>query len=149
MRYWLLGALLLLSSNSPCFAENFLKDMAKNMITGGGQQQQQQGVGGNAVGQASLPPGQYMMTNLSTGQGFYVFITGQGQIVAQDPRLLQVTVQPLQAGGGGFIQPAPGGLMPQQQGYGQPQQPQQGGGLGSMMRGALNNYMQGQGQPQQ
>lgn len=100
---------------APCLADNFFKDALRSAAQGalgGGQ-----GAAGQAAGQTNLPAGQYMMTNMYTGQGFYVTITPQGQIFAQDPRAVQVILQPAgqaplmnqgypQQGGGGI-----GGLL--------------------------------------
>lgn len=55
--------------------------------------------GGQMVqaGTSTLPPGQYMLTNMNTGLALYVVINPQGQMLAQDPRLLQISAQPLSA----------------------------------------------------
>ena len=56
---------------------------------------QNQPAGLMQLGSTSLPAGQYMMTNINTGQSYYIFINQQGQLMAQDPRALQFNVQPL------------------------------------------------------
>lgn len=150
MRYLLLAAFVMLSSSQSCHAENFLSKMAQELAGGQGQVMQP---GTNAIqaGNTSLPAGQYMMTNMSTGIGFYVFVTGNGQMFAQDPRQSQFSF----GGGGGLLnrfgqqqQQFPpgyngGGYPPP--GYGaQPAQPQGRGGFGGLMRGALDTLQQGQ-----
>lgn len=45
------------------------------------------------AGSTNLSPGQYMLTNLNSGQALYVVIDQSGQLYAQDPRLLQFVVQ--------------------------------------------------------
>ncbi len=110
----------------PCRAQ-FFKTLEKDLINGQGQNQQQQGMPGQLQGQNSLignvnlPPGQYMMTNVQSGQAFYVMVQG-GQMF-------------LSSQGGAPPMMAPGGMIQQQQ-----QQPQQGG---------FGNFLKNQFSPQQ
>ncbi len=46
------------------------------------------------TGSSSLPQGQYMLTNLRTGQAVYVEIDAGGRLLAQDPRALVWSVTP-------------------------------------------------------
>ena len=140
-RHFVLAILATAALAVPCRAESFFKDALRSATQGMGQQQQ--GVAGAAAGSTNLPAGQYMMTNMYNGQGFYVTITPQGQMFAQDPRTVQVVFQPAQ---GQFVNQ---GMPPQdlQQGMpGMPQQaPQQGGGFGSLLKNTLmNNFAQPQ-----
>lgn len=48
------------------------------------------------TGNCSLPAGQYMLTNMRTGQAVYVEIDASGRLLAQDPKALQFSVSPLQ-----------------------------------------------------
>lgn len=52
------------------------------------------------TGSTSLPQGQYMLTNLRTGQAVYVEIDAGGRLMAQDPRALQWSVTPVNNGYG-------------------------------------------------
>lgn len=47
------------------------------------------------TGNSSLPAGQYMLTNLRTGQAVYLEIDASGRLLAQDPKALQWSVSPL------------------------------------------------------
>lgn len=95
--------------------------------------QLQQPAGLLQAGNSNLPQGQYMMTNINTGQSYYVFINSGGQMMAQDPRALQVNVLPLTAG---TVNPA----VPAQT------QPR---GFGGMLRQGLDSYLQNSVKPQQ
>lgn len=127
--------------SQPCQAENFFKDALRSATQGGlgGQQQ----VAGSPAGNTNLPPGQYMMTSMYSGQAFYVTVTQQGQMYAADPRTVQVFIQPqgqqplLNQGGFPQQQMMPGQQVPQQT----------GGGFGSLLKNTLMNGMGGQ--PQQ
>lgn len=44
------------------------------------------------TGNCSLPAGQYMLTNMRTGQAVYVEIDAGGRMLAQDPRALNFAV---------------------------------------------------------
>ncbi len=46
------------------------------------------------TGNCSLPAGQYMLTNMRTGQAVYVEIDSTGRLMAQDPKALQFSVSP-------------------------------------------------------
>lgn len=75
-------------------------------------------------GSTTLAPGQYLLTNLSTGQSVYVIVTPTGQMFTQNPPAMQGTGQQ---------------ALP-------PQLPQQQPGLGSALSGFLkqgmSNYLQ-------
>jgi hypothetical protein len=119
----------------PCQAQ-FLKKLEQNILGGQGQGQ---GPGGlqqpTLVGNVNLPPGQYMMTNVQTGQGFYVAIqagqmyltSGQQQMAPQMMAPGQGYMQPQQGGAGGLVRNfLRNELAPQQQGLPQQQmQPMQ------------------------
>ncbi|MBX9951318.1 MAG: hypothetical protein K2Y39_19270 [Candidatus Obscuribacterales bacterium] len=45
-----------------------------------------------SVGTSTLPAGQYLMSNLATGQSLFVIVSPQGQMTAQDPRAIQVSL---------------------------------------------------------
>lgn len=47
-----------------------------------------------SVGTSTLPAGQYLMSNLATGQSIFVIVNPQGQMTAQDPRAIQVSLGP-------------------------------------------------------
>ncbi|HEY9785201.1 MAG TPA: hypothetical protein V6D17_07350, partial [Candidatus Obscuribacterales bacterium] len=76
------------------------------------------------IGTVNLPAGQYLMTSLSTGQSVYVAVNQSGQMMAQDPRLLQFSVQASQTAG------------PLGQPVAQP------GGWGSLLRHGLDSLVQ-------
>lgn len=87
-----------------------------------------------SVGTSTLPAGQYLMSNLSTGQSLYVVVNPQGQMLGQDPRALQVSLQPTQT-------------MPIQPG--QPAAPiggvggvGGGGGFGGLLKQGLDTFIQ-------
>lgn len=140
MRYLILS-LLCLSAAIPCHAQGTFQEMrsrAQQML-----QQQQQGQQGQLQGQqmpgqtASMPsgtssvqPGTYMMSNMETGQAFFVNVVPGGQMFAVDPRSVQVSFSPM--GGGGMMQ-----------------QQQSGNGLGGMIKGTLGNYLEKKLAPQQ
>lgn len=91
-------------------------------------------------GTTSLPSGQYMMTNINTGQSYYIFINAQGQLMAQDPRALQFNVQQLNipaasvpgASNATTTTTAPNTTGPAQ------------GGFGGMLKQGLNSFLQNQ-----
>lgn len=65
-----------------------------------------------SIGTSSLPAGQYLMSNLATGQSLFVVVNAQGQMSGQDPRAIQVALQPAQGGNfqtGGTGIPTTGG----------------------------------------
>ncbi len=93
-----------------------------------------------SVGTSTLPAGQYLMSNLSTGQSLYVVVNPQGQMLGQDPRALQVSLQPTQT-------------MPLQ--TGQPAAPAgiggiggSGGGFGGLLKQGLDTFINRNGAPQ-
>jgi hypothetical protein len=101
---------------TPCHAQ-FFKKLEQDLV--GGQNQGQTQVQAQLIGNVNLPPGQYMMTNVQTGQGFYVVVqNGQMFLSGQ-----QGTPQMMAPGQGGIQQGSGGGLgnflknelMPQQQ----------------------------------
>lgn len=80
-----------------------------------------------SVGTSTLPAGQYLMSNLATGQSLYVIVNPQGQMLGQDPRALQVSLGPVQ---GAAIQSA------------QPAAPVGGGGFGGLLKQGLDTLIQ-------
>lgn len=85
-------------------------------------------------GTTSLPSGQYMMTNINTGQSYYIFINAQGQLMAQDPRALQFNVQQLNI---------PAASVPGTTNPTTTTGPAQGG-FGGMLKQGLNSFLQNQ-----
>jgi hypothetical protein len=98
------------------------------------------------IGTSSLPAGQYLMSNLATGQSLFVVVNAGGQMLGQDPRALQVSINP--AAG------APIGSA-QQQGSTQPIIPgipgtNTGNGFGGLLKQGLDSFInKGLGQPGQ
>ncbi len=96
------------------------------------------------AGSSNLTPGQYMMTNLNTGQALYIVIDQSGRVYAQDPRVLQFVVQTGQGQTGigqvGIGQP---GIGQGQLGY-----PQQQGGLGGLLKQGLQDMVKNKLTPQ-
>jgi hypothetical protein len=92
-------------------------------------QGQIQGQGSTLIGNVSLPPAQYMMTNVQTGQAFYVTV--------QNSQLF-LNSQPM-GQGTGQVMPGqiPAGQMMQQ------------GGLGGLMQNGLGNFLKNELAPQQ
>lgn len=58
-----------------------------------------------SIGTSTLPAGQYLMSNLATGQSLFVVVNPQGQMLGQDPRALQVSIQPAAGAPIGSTQP--------------------------------------------
>lgn len=85
-----------------------------------------------SVGSSTLPSGQYLMCNLATGQSLFVVINGQGQMVGQDPRALQVSLNS-SGGGGGLLPGAQGGGIAPAAG---------GGGFGGILKQGLDTFIQ-------
>ena len=110
---------------APCQAQ-FLKNLQDSLLGGSAAQQQANGVAQpQLVGQVNLPPAQYMMTNVTTGQAFYVTVqNGQMYLGGQQTA---PQVMPGQT------------VIPQQQ----------GGGFGGMVKNGLGNFLQNQITPQQ
>lgn len=82
------------------------------------------------AGQTSLPAGQYVITNIGTGQALYAVVQAGGQMMVQDPRVLQISV----------TQAAPAPLSQGQIQPGQPGQP--GNAWGGMIKQGLGNFLQ-------
>lgn len=150
---FLLVSFLLAAPN--CEAQ-MLKKLGQELLNGatGGGMPGMNGAGtaGQPAGQTNLPPGQYMMSNMSTGQGYYILVDNNGQMYASIPNGTQ-TMAPgmVQQGGlmgggtggvGGLLQNFTGG-----QNTGYPQQQQ--GGVGGLMRGGLGNFLKQELTPQQ
>lgn len=88
-----------------------------------------------SVGTSTLPAGQYLMSNLATGQSLFVIVSPQGQMTAQDPRAIQVSLgasatMPIGAQPGA---PATGG---------QPAGAQGSGGFGGLLKQGLDSFIQ-------
>lgn len=132
----------------PCQAQ-FLKELGKELLGGAGAQQMpgQQQQAGAPAGSTSLPPGQYMMTNMGTGQGYYVMVDANGQMFASVPQGGQVQAPQAVSGPLGGLVPQLGGQAQLQQQ--QPQQQQQQGGFGGFVKGTLNNMIKNQLTPSQ
>ena len=98
---------------------------------------------GNLVnaGQTSLPAGQYVITNVTTGQALYGVVAPGGQLFVQDPRVLQISVSaapPVLNQQGAFPgQPAAPGQQPGAQ-------PQQGSMWGGLLKQGFNSLMKNQ-----
>lgn len=128
-RYPAVLLLLLLIAAVPCQAQ-FLKKLEQDLM--GGQAQGQQGAvpaqqaQAMLVGNVNLPPGQYLMTNVQSGQAFYVVVQN-GQMLLTGQPVAPQTVAPGQ------------GLMQQQ--------PQ--GGLGGIIDNGIGNFLKNEVAPQQ
>lgn len=86
-----------------------------------------------SVGTSTLPAGQYLMSNLATGQSLFVVVNQQGQMMGQDPRAVQVS---LNASNGAPMQSG----MPATTG---------GGGFGGLLKQGLDTFIQNRTAPQQ
>lgn len=73
------------------------------------------------------------MCNLATGQSLFVVINGQGQMVGQDPRALQVSLNPSGGGIGGLLPGGQGGGLAPTGG---------GGGFGGILKQGLDTFIQ-------
>ncbi len=82
-----------------------------------------------SVGNSTLPAGQYLMSNLATGQSVFVVLNAQGQMLAQDPRALQVSLQPTQT-------------APLQPAAGTPAANTGGNGFGGLLKQGLDSFIQ-------
>lgn len=146
----------------PSCQAQFLKKLGQDLLNGNNNQNMPGQFGGGTAGQpagtTNMPPGQYMMTNMGSGQAFYILVDNNGQMYASvpgnngmAPGMVQPGMGQVQQGGmGGLLQQGAGLLQgggAQQQGFGQPAQQQQPG-VGGMMRGALGNFLQNQIAPQ-
>ncbi len=153
----------------PASHAEFFKKLGQDLLNGATGQNMPGQFGGGTAGQpagtTNMAPGQYMMTNMHTGQAFYILVDNNGQMYASVPNngMTPGMVQPgmgqmgmgqTQGGMGGLLQQGAGllqgGGMQQQPGFGQTgqQQQQQQTGVGGMMRGALGNFLQNQISPQ-
>jgi hypothetical protein len=126
----------------------FLKSL-ENAVLGGGAQQQGMPGQPQFLGNVSLPAGTYMMSNVQTGQAFYVTVQNGGMYLSQG-----TTPPGYPQGGGGGIGGALGGILgqpqqQQQQPYGMPGQQTGGTGLGGMMRSGLGNFLKNELMPGQ
>lgn len=120
------------ASSAPSQAQ-FLKKLGEEFL-GGAQQGQQQGVPGAQgspmpAGTTSLPAGQYMLTNMQTGQGFYLMVNNNGQMFVSSPAAGQQQMMP--------------GMAPQTMAPGQVPQ-QQSQGFGGMMKNSLGSFLKDQ-----
>ncbi|MBX9686801.1 MAG: hypothetical protein K2X27_08875 [Candidatus Obscuribacterales bacterium] len=141
MRARIFAVFLVLAVNlwsNPCQAQ-FLKKLSEELLQGQSNQQnnpasiQSQG---SPAGNTNLPPGQYMMTNMNTGQGFYIMVNGNGQMFASIP-------------GSGQNLPTQSATPPMVPGSNPAlNQPATQNGVGGFMKGALNNFLQNQLSPQ-
>lgn len=86
-------------------------------------------------GNTNLPSGQYMITNMNSGQSYYAFVNQSGQLLVQDPRALQFSVQQQ----GAQIGTAVSGQS----------QSQSGSGFGGFLKQGLQNMLQNQLSPTQ
>ncbi|MBX9939531.1 MAG: hypothetical protein K2Y32_09770 [Candidatus Obscuribacterales bacterium] len=92
------------------------------------------------MGNTNLPTGQYMMTNMNTGQSYYVFVSGTGQLMVQDPRALNISVQALNQAAAAPVTPTAGAPA-------NPQNAAGGRGFGSILKQGLDTFLQTQTQP--
>lgn len=162
-----LAAMIILSLlvSVPSCQAQFFKKLGQDLLNGATGQNMPGQFGGGTAGQpagtTNMAPGQYMMTNMGTGQAFYILVDNNGQMYASIPNnngMQPGMVQPGmgqagvgQGGMGGLLQQGAGLLQGggQQQGFGQTgMQQQQQPGVGGMMRGALGNFLQNQVSPQ-
>lgn len=142
-RYLAVALVALFFSGVPCQAQ-FLQNLEKGLLGGQGQGQQPQPV---VVGNVNLPPGQYLMTNVQSGQAFYVAVQNGQMFLTGQPAPPQ-----MMAPGQGYMQ-QPGQVMmqPQQmmapgQGMMQPQQPS---GMGGLIERGLGGFLKNEMAPQQ
>lgn len=126
----------------------FLKNLEHSLLGGAGQQG---GMPGQAqfIGNVSLPTGNYMMSNVQTGQAFYVSVQNGQMYLSQGTTPAGYGgLMPGQNGGG--LPPSFGGFMPGQNGGGlAPGGQQQGSGLGGVMRGGFGNFLKNELMPGQ
>lgn len=108
----------------PCQAQ-FMKQLEQTLL-GGQNQGLAPGQQPQVIGNVSLPPGQYMITNMQTGQAVYVGVQNGQMFLVEQPV-------------------APSGIMPGQ-GYAPQNQP---AGVGGMIRGGLTNFLNNKLAPQQ
>ncbi len=103
------------------------------------------------AGKTTLPAGQYVLTNINTGQALYMEIDGFGKMHAQEPRSLRISVSstggPLYSDNSGLgSQPGFGntqsGFGNTQPGFGNTAQPQQGGMWGGLLKKGVDSLLQ-------
>lgn len=142
MSRYMLSLIIVLLVAAPCHAQ-LLKKLEQELMQGqqGGMGQNMMGGGGTPAGQTTLPPGQYMMTNMQTGQGFYVMVQNGGQMYVSQAKNGQ---QQGMMGGASQMMGGQSQMMPGQY----PMQQQSGSGVGGMMKNFLKNELSPQGQPQ-
>ncbi|MCA9816894.1 MAG: hypothetical protein H6677_16790 [Candidatus Obscuribacterales bacterium] len=75
----------------PCQAQ-FMKTLKDSLI--GSQQQQQMAAQPTLIGNVNLPPGDYMMTNVQSGQAFYVAVQN-GQMYLTNQQVQTQQNQPI------------------------------------------------------
>jgi len=129
-RYLLPALLAAVCLSAPAYADSLLNQLTQPLTQPLMQTQAQ--VNLIPSGQCNLLPGQYMLTNLTSGQSLYVVISQNGQLLAQDPRILQFNVQQLSQQ---QVQQV------QQQAQTQTQTGQKSG-LGGMLKQGLGNFLQ-------
>lgn len=120
------------ASVQPCEAQ-FLKKLEQQLMQGNQGQAGLLGGQGQAAGNTSLPAGQYMMTNMQTGQGFYVTVNPQGQMFVTSPANGQQQQQMMPGANGQ-------GLPPQGVAPGVMQQ-QQSSGFSGLMKNSVGNFL--------
>lgn len=144
---------------APGAEAQFLKKLGQELMSGA-TGQGGAGTAGQPAGTTNLPPGQYNMNNMQTGQSFYVMVDNNGQMYAsvnnngmiQPGGMVPGAVAPGMGQRGGLLQQGLQGLtggqnMNQQMQPGMQQQQQ--GGMGGMMRGTLGNFLKNELTPQQ
>ena len=127
---FILSCLLAAANVNPCEAQ-FLKKLEQSLMQGQGPNGLLGGGPGQMAGNTNLPAGQYMMTNMQTGQGFYVTINPQGQMFITSPAGNQQQMMPGANGQGLPPQGVAPALMQQQQ----------SGGVGGMMKNGMGNFL--------
>lgn len=113
----------------PCRAQ-FMKQLKDSLVGQGQQQQQQQAP--TILGNVNLPPGQYMMTNVQTGNAFYVFVQNGQMFLSGPPAQSQ---QQMMAPAAGTTPQSTGGMIKE--------------GLGNFLKNQLSPQQQQQGVPYQ
>ena len=143
-RYVVTSLIAFAIAASPCHAQ-LLQKLQQNLLGGQGQGQapqqgllpgQQQGLlpglipgvqqQNSIIGNVNLPPGQYLMSNVQTGQAFYVNVQNGQMSLAPQPSSPQFT------------------------GFGQNMMPQQNtNGVGGLIRSGLGSFLKNQLTPQE
>ncbi|MBK9144484.1 MAG: hypothetical protein IPM23_18495 [Candidatus Melainabacteria bacterium] len=112
----------------PCRAQ-FMKQL-KDTLVGQGQQQLNQQP--SLLGNVNLPPGQYMMTNVQTGNAFYVFVQNGQMFLSGGPPAQN---QQMMAPAAGTTPQSTGGMIKE--------------GLGNFLKNQISPQQQQQGVPYQ